>query len=62
MIKTMNQIQILKKMTGEQRLNQALLLSDFTRQLALINIKQNLGTKTTGKRIQEELRKRLWET
>ena len=58
----MNQIQILKKMTGEQRLNQALLLSDFTRQLALINIKQNLGTKTTGKRIQEELRKRLWET
>ena len=58
----MNQIQILKKMTGEQRLDQALLLSDFTRQLALINIKQNLGTKTTRKKIQEELRKRLWET
>ena len=58
----MNQIQILKKMTGEQRLDQALLLSDFTRQLALINIKQNLGTKTTRKKLQEELRKRLWET
>jgi len=58
----MNQIQVLQKMSGEQRLNQAFLLSDFTRELAILNIKKNLGKKTTKKRIQEELKKRLWET
>lgn len=58
----MNQIQVLQKMTGEQRLNQAFLLSDFTRELAILNIKKNLGKKATKERIQQELKKRLWET
>ncbi len=58
----MNQIQVLRKMTGEQRLKQALILSDFTRELAVKNIKENLGKDATKIEIQRELKKRLWET
>lgn len=57
----MNQVQILQKMTGEQRLEQALALSDFVRELTIKNIKDQLGTKATLKKIQKELHHRLWE-
>lgn len=56
----MNQTQVLQKMTGEQRLEQALKLSDFVKELAVINIKEQLGVKATKKNIREELMSRLW--
>lgn len=55
----MNQIQILLKMTGEQRLDQALNLSDFVRELAIKNIKNHFGEKVSKKKIQTELRRRI---
>lgn len=62
MVVTMNQAQILQKMTGEQRLEQAFQLSDFVRELAVINIKEQLGKKATKKKIREKLRERLWSS
>lgn len=56
----MNQAQVLQKLTGMQRLEQAFQLSDFVRELAVINIKELLGAKATKKNIREKLRERLW--
>lgn len=56
----MDQAQVLQKMTGEERLEQAFKLSDFVRELAVINIKEQLGKKATKKNIREKLRQRLW--
>lgn len=58
----MNQVQVLQKLSGEQRLKQALILSDFVRELAIKNIKKELGKKATPKKIQKELHRRLWES
>lgn len=55
----MRQSQILKKMSGIKRLEQSFLLSDFVLEIAKKNIRENLGTKTTTKRINSELAKRL---
>lgn len=57
----MDQIQFLKKMSGEKRLAQAFLLSDFIRDLARQNIKSQIGSKATKKQILTCLKKRLWQ-
>lgn len=55
----MNQWQILRKMTGKERLEQALILSDFVRDLAIQNIKENLGSKASKKAIRQALLDRV---
>jgi len=54
----MNQIQIYKKMTGENRLEQAFELSELTRELAILNIKENFP-KLSKKGIIKKLRERI---
>lgn len=59
----MDQAQILRKMTGEQRLKQALSLSDFVRELAIMNIKSSPGTKNPSKKLlRKELFRRFQES
>ncbi len=54
----MTQEEILRKMSGGDRLKQALMLSDFVRKLALMNIKeQNKGL--SKKELINKLRQRL---
>lgn len=56
----MEQAAILRKMSGRQRLEQALVLSDFIRELALKNIlDQNRGRKLSQKELLAKLRMRL---
>lgn len=55
----MNQLQILRKMSGEERLKHAIQLSELTRDLAIENIKEQLGKKVTKKAILRKLRERL---
>ncbi|MBI4067095.1 hypothetical protein HY407_01830 [Candidatus Gottesmanbacteria bacterium] len=55
----MNQVDILRKMTGEERLEQAFKLSELTRELATLNIKEQLGKRATKRRVRQELLKRL---
>lgn len=56
----MNQIDLLKKLSGEERLEQAFKLSELVLDLARQNIKKQLGKKATPKRIQQELKKRFY--
>jgi hypothetical protein len=54
-----DQIQILKKLSGNERLAQAFKLSDFVRELALKNIKiiyPNLSKKQQSIKLSERLR------
>lgn len=46
-------------MKGKDRLEQAFQLSEITRELSLMNIKENLGKKATKKTILGKLRERL---
>ncbi len=55
----MDQAKLLRKMTGEQRLKQALELSELTRDLAISNIKQQLGRKASKREIIKKLRERI---
>lgn len=55
----MNQSQILRKMSGVERLEQAFKMSDFTLELAKKNIREGLGKKANPKRVALELSKRL---
>lgn len=55
----MNQSMLLRKMTGVQRLEQAFKISDFTLEMAKINIQEGLGKKANPKIIALELSKRL---
>lgn len=55
----MTQEEVLRKMSGEMRLKQALMLSDFVRKLALMNIKEQ-GKAKTKKDFIKELQKRLY--
>jgi len=55
----MKQEEILKKLSGEKRLNQAFLLSDFVRELSIRNIKDTACSKITKKQIIKKLRQRL---
>lgn len=56
----MHQMQILRKMTGEQRLEQAFRLSEVTRELAVLNIKEMLGKNASKKKIIVELKNRMY--
>ena len=55
----MNQLQILRKMSGLRRLEQAFRMSDFTLELAKKNIVEGIGKKASPKRVAAELNKRL---
>ena len=55
----MNQSQLLRKLSGIQRLEQAFKISDFTLELAKMNIREQLDKKVSPKRITKELNKRL---
>ena len=55
----MDQDSILRNLSGEQKIEQAFLLSEFVRDLAKQNIKKQLGKKATNKKIINELQKRL---
>lgn len=54
-----NQAQILRKMTGEARLEQAFYLSDLTRELAMADIREKLGKKASSEAVLKKLRERL---
>lgn len=56
----MDQAKVLRGLTGEQRLEQAFALSDLVRELAMANIKQELGTNATKEKIIAKLRERLF--
>ena len=55
----MNQEQILQRMTGEERLELAFKLSDFARELAVLDIKKTLAKKATPEKIRQKLWQRL---
>ncbi|MGB9706460.1 MAG: hypothetical protein ACPLXP_00050 [Microgenomates group bacterium] len=55
----MDDQQIFKKIKGGKKLSQACWISDFLRELAIENIKENLRKKATPRLIQKELQKRL---
>lgn len=55
----MNQLQMLRKKTGEERLRQAIELSELTRELSIANIKEQLGGKASKKTILRKLQERL---
>lgn len=55
----MNQAKALRKLTGEQRLEQAFMLSEFVRELAISDIKTRLGPRAAKKEIAAALRRRL---
>lgn len=55
----MNQTRILRKMTGEARIEQACHLSDLTRELARANIREELGKKASSETVFKKLRGRL---
>lgn len=55
----MNQARVLRKLTGEERLEQAFMLSEFVRELAVSDIKERLGPRATKKKIAAALRRRL---
>lgn len=55
----MNQTKILRKLSGEQRLEQAFMLSEFVRELAISDIKNRLGPAATKDRMAAALRRRL---
>ena len=55
----MEQAKGLRKMSGEKKLEQAFRLSEFVRELAVVNIKEKLGPKATKRQIATALRRRL---
>lgn len=55
----MDQINVLRKMTGEQRLDQAIQLSELVRELAIINIKDQKGNKISKRELRKKLLIRL---
>lgn len=55
----MQQWQLLKKLSNQQRLEQAFQLSDFVRELAIDNIQMQYGTKMSKEKLLEKLRERL---
>lgn len=53
------QAQILKEISGEKKLEQAISLSEMVREMARKNIKEQLGDGVPQKKIEQELKKRL---
>ena len=56
----MNQADILRKLDGNKRLEQAFKLSDFVRELMEQNIKEMYGKGINRKELQKKLRERLY--
>ena len=56
----MTQSTLLRKMSGEDRLQQAFELSNFVRELALKNIKSRLSKNATQKQIRDALYKIIY--
>lgn len=56
-----SQEEIVRKMTGEKRLDEAFAFSDFLRNLTVINIRQTLGKGATRRKILAELKKRMMQ-
>lgn len=55
----MIQLQILRKMSGEDRLKQAIELFETARELSIANIRKNLGSKVSNQKILQKLRERI---
>lgn len=55
----MNQLQMLRKMTGEQRLDKAIQLSELNRKRIIVKIKKELGPQASRKLVLKKLIKRL---
>ena len=55
----MNQVKALRKLTGQDRLEQAFMLSEFVRELAVADIKGLLGPRATKKEVAIALHRRL---
>lgn len=55
----MNQVKALRKLTGSDRLEQAFMLSEFVRELAVSDIKGRLGPRATKKEVAAALHQRL---
>ncbi len=58
-MKFLKQEDILRGLSGEKRLEQAFILSDFVRMLAISNIKDEYGEKLSKKEIFAKLKRRL---
>lgn len=58
-MKDIKQEDLLRKLSGQKRLEQAFLLSDFVRQLAILNIKKEAAKKLTQKQFFNKLKTRL---
>jgi len=58
----MNQLTLLCKLTGNQRLEQSFALSDFTLELARKNVRENLNKRTSRIEILKKLKQRLKKT
>lgn len=56
----MNQLKILRKMSGEKRLEQAFTLSETVRDLSLIDIRKKLSKNVKSEKVIKELKKRLY--
>lgn len=59
-MKLLKQEDLLRKLTPEKRLKQAILLSDFVRKLAIANIKKEYGNKLSKEEIIDKLKERLY--
>lgn len=58
-MKQLTQEAVLKRMSGEERLEQAFSLSELVRELALKNIKHKYGRDVGKGKLLKELKKRL---
>ncbi len=56
----MDQLTVLRKMSGEKRLEQAFTLSETVREISLIDIRKKLGKNATEGKVIKELKKRLY--
>lgn len=59
-MKLLKQEDLLRKLTPEKRLKQALLLSDFVRKLATSDIKSEYKNKLSKMELFDKLKKRLY--
>jgi hypothetical protein len=55
----MDHLQILQKMPGKKKLEQSFQLSDFVRELAIKNIKEQLGGRSGFWKLEKRLHQRL---
>lgn len=58
-MRILKQEDLLRRLSPEERLKQAFLLSDFVRKLAILNIKKEYGNKLSKKDLFDKLKERL---